>query len=90
MIKNTEYMAIIKENGLLWTPKDALTDVLNNNIGKTGAFKKGKKILIIGLDDTNNKELNYDISFVQAGMHITEMISLIDIFKTILIKDMGF
>lgn len=78
-------MALKHEDGTLWSPEDALKQALDD-IGKNGAFKEGKKILIIGLDTDNQ----YDISFIQAGMSMSECLTLCEVAKTAFLKEMGY
>lgn len=68
------------------SPEMALNDALGD-IGKRGAFEKGKKILILALDDTSG---SYSISFVQAGMKSSEMVALCEISKAIFLKQLGY
>lgn len=71
-------LGYLKNDAKLLTPTDCIQDCLENDIGKRGAFKEGKKAIIIGLDDNNN---NYTWSFNQAGMTATEIIALLEIVK---------
>lgn len=77
----------IKDNALLVTPEQCIQSVLHDDLGKRGAFKKGTKILVLALDDTDGE---YSFSFSQGGMKVSEMISLISVFKKYLINMMGF
>lgn len=65
---------------------DALEECIEH-IGKKGAFEKGNKILILCLDDTDN---NYSVSFVQAGMKMSDCNNLCDIGKNIFKNEMGY
>ena len=73
-------------NGTLQSPSQALNDALES-IGQNGAFEKGKKLLILALDDT---EENYSISFIQAGMKMSECNNLCDIAKALFKEEMGY
>jgi hypothetical protein len=73
-------------NGTLQSPTQALNDALES-IGKNGAFEKGKKILILALDDTDE---NYSISFIQAGMRMSDCNNLCDIAKALFKEEMGY
>lgn len=66
--------------------KQTLEDALDR-VGKRGAFEKGKKVLIIALDDT---EENYNISFIQCGMRMSECITLSEIAKIEFLKAMKY
>jgi hypothetical protein len=73
-------------NGTLQSPEDALRDALDA-VGKKGAFEKGKKVIILALDDT---EENYGVSFIQAGMKMSECNNLCDIAKSLFKEKMGY
>ena len=79
-------MANKLRDATLQTPEQALEDALKD-IGELGAFKDGKKILIIGLDETDGK---YDVSFIQAGMKMSECLALVEVAKIIFLKEMGW
>ena len=81
-------MAKRENNGALQSPKQALEDALEA-IGKQGAFKDGKKILILALDEGENQD-QYSVSFIQAGMKMSQCVSLCEIAKTIFLSDMGY
>ena len=68
------------------TPEQAL-DIARRDIGKREAFKDGKKLLILALDDTDG---GYSVSFVQAGMKMSECNNLCDIASTIFKREMGY
>ena len=76
------------DNALMITPEQCLQDCLDTDIGKRGAFKKGKKLVIIVLDDTDDK--NYFTNFCQAGMKYSEMVALMEVMKSYLLKEMGY
>lgn len=73
-------------NGMMVTPEQALTDALES-IGKRGAFEKGKKILILGLDDTDE---NFNISFIQAGMRMSECVAVCSCAKSLFKREMNY
>ena len=73
-------------NGFMNSIEDALKDALDT-VGKEGAFEKGKKILILALDDT---EENYSISFIQGGMKMSECVGLCETAKTIFLSEMNY
>lgn len=68
------------------TPEQALRDALEE-IGKRGAFKNGKKLLILALDDTDE---NFNVSFIQAGMKMSECVAVCDVAKNIFKSNMGY
>lgn len=67
------------------SPEQALRDAISE-IGQSGAFKDGKKLLILALDD----EGQYDISFIQAGMRMSECITLCEVAKAIFLREMEY
>tara|TARA_R110001599_G_scaffold339851_1_gene559734 strand:- start:27177 stop:27449 length:273 start_codon:yes stop_codon:yes gene_type:complete len=81
-------MAKASNNGTLQSSEQALKDALDA-IGKQGAFKDGKKILILALDEGENKD-QYSVSFIQAGMKMSQCVSLCEVAKTIFLSDMGY
>ncbi len=75
-------------SGLLATPEMILLDSLND-VGKKGALKDGKQILIIALDRGKSGD-DYSLSFNQAGMRMSDCIALCDIAKTLFLTEMGY
>ncbi len=73
-------------NAMMQSPSQALNDALES-VGQYGAFEKGKKLLILALDDT---EENYSISFIQAGMKMSDCNNLCDIAKALFKEEMGY
>jgi len=86
MSENVISLAKKTNDGTMQTPEQALKDCLDNLIGKHGAFEKGKKILILSLDDDDG----YNISFVQAGMKMSECVTLCEISKTLFLEEMNY
>ncbi len=72
-------------NGTLHSPEQALNDALKC-LGEDGAFKEGKKLLILALDDTDG----FNVSFIQAGMKMSECISLCEVSKTLFLSEMEY
>lgn len=70
----------------LWTPEHLLQDALGSSIGKRGAFENGKKMLILALDDDGQ----YSVSFMQAGMKMSECVALCEVAKSIFLAEMGY
>ncbi len=73
-------------NGGYSSPESVLRDTLNE-IGKRGAFKNGKKLLILALDDTDE---NFEVSFIQAGMKMSECMAVCEVAKSIFKKNMNY
>ena len=65
--------------------EQALKEVRSNE--PRGAFGKGKKMLILMLDDTDMK---YEISWYNAGMKMSECISLSELAKSKFKEDMNY
>ena len=73
-------------NAAFESVEGALQDAINC-IGKKGSFISGKKILILALDDSDDQ---YQVSFIQAGMKMSECIALCEVSKTIFKNEMGY
>ena len=65
--------------------KDSLEEAIER-IGKEGAFEKGRKVMIVALDDTDEC---YNISFIQSGMRMSECITLCEVAKVEFLRQMG-
>lgn len=68
----------LKDDAKLISPEECLNDCLENDLGKRDAFKEGKKLIVIALDDNDDK---YSWSFNQAGMSASEIVALLEIVK---------
>ena len=79
-------MADKTKDATKWTPIQALNYAVKD-IGDNGSLEKGKKILIISLDDTDE---NYDVGFTQAGMTMGECIALCEVAKAIFLTKMNY
>ena len=75
-------------NGKLQSPEGALKDALSY-IGEDGAFKNGKKLIIICLDE-GEKTDEYHISWVQAGMKMSQCVTLCEVAKMSFLEEMGY
>lgn len=73
-------------NSSMRSVEDALKEALES-VGKDGAFAQGKKVLILALDDTNDK---YQVSFIQAGMKMSQCLSLCEVSKAIFLNEMEY
>jgi len=73
-------------DGMLQSPLQILNEALDNVVNESHSFK-GKKMVIIALDDSDDE---YNISMIQAGMKNSEMVSLFDIAKGISKEEMGY
>lgn len=79
-------MAEKADDAAFQSPEQTL-EISLNDIGKYGAFKNGKKLLVLCLDES---EGNYSISFNQAGMKMSECVSLCEVAKIIFLEQMGY
>lgn len=86
MDSNILSMSEKTKNANFSSPEEALQDALNE-LGKKGAFKNGRKLLILALDDT---EQNFQVSFIQAGMKMSECVAVCDVAKNIFKQNMGY
>lgn len=87
-MSDDKIISLAKEtnSALVRTPEDVLKEALEA-VHKEGVLEEGTKILVLALDDTNNR---YNIEFFQAGMRMTECISLMEIAKTEFLREMGY
>ena len=75
-------------NGIVRSPKDALEDALGD-IGKNGALEKGKKLIIISLDDEGNGD-TYTVNWYQAGMKMSQCVALCEVAKIQFLTEMEY
>jgi len=75
-------MSAKTNDGTLRTPEQCLQTCLDD-IGKHGAFKKGKKLIVLALDDDDS----YYVSFQQAGMKMSECMALCEAAKAIFLDE---
>lgn len=66
--------------------RDSLEEAIER-IGKEGAFEKGRKVMIVALDDTDEC---YNISFIQSGMRMSECVALCEVAKIEFLKMMKY
>ncbi len=68
-----------------WTPEDVLHDAIQGI--KDGRIAPNK-IIVLMLDDTiDDAGKRYDVRYSQSSMYRTEMISLIEVFKHQLMRE---
>ena len=87
MMDNIVYISKATGDGTMQTPEMALNDALEDIRSGSGAFKNGKKLLILCVDDT---EENYNLNWIQAGMTMSECLALCDVAKTRFLYQMGY
>lgn len=76
----------VAHNGAMLSPKDTLEDAIND-IGNNGALEKGKKLVIIALDDTDGC---YNVTWYQCGMKMSECLTLCEVAKMRFFGKMGY
>lgn len=85
MSADITHIGDFKEDGTLYTPEQILQSAIDD-IGKDGALKKGKKLIIACLDDTED---NYRVSWYQCGMKMSECLTLCEITKSKFLDEMA-
>lgn len=73
-------------SSMVYSPEQTLKNSLES-LGKEGAFKNGKKLLVLCLDDTDN---NYSVSFQQCGMKMSECVALTNVANSLFKTEMGY
>ncbi len=86
MTDNVLSMSKATGDASLRSPEQALQDALDT-IGKEGAFKDGKKLLVLALDEQNDQ---YKISWMQAGMKMSECVTLCEMAKGLFKEEMNY
>lgn len=79
-------MAEVTGNGMQQSPEQALQDALDY-VGERGAFKSGKKLLVLALDDN---EGIYHVNYIQAGMRMSECLALCRVAETLFLSEMNY
>lgn len=70
------------------SPKQALQDALKEiEANDIGGFKNCKKVLILALSEEDDQ---YIVSFIQAGMKMSQCVTICEVSKTIFLTDMGY
>jgi len=75
-----------KNDGNLWSPEQALQQTINDH-GEGEPLEGRRKILILSLD---SNEDNYAVSFIQAGLKMSECVNLCEISKSIFKNEIGY
>ena len=73
-------------NGMMLSPGVILREAIKD-IGENGALKNGKKVLVIALDDTDGQ---YELSWYQSGMKMSQCVALCEISKARFLEEMGY
>ena len=63
-------------NAVFQSPEQVLRDAIKET-GSDGSFMGGEKLLILGVDDNGQ----YSVSFMQAGMKMSECLTLCEVGK---------
>ncbi len=85
-MSNVKSIGSASGDATMMRPDDALQDAINS-IGKEGALEHGNKVLVLGLDDTQE---NFRISFFQAGMTMSQCLAVCEAAKTLFLKEMRY
>jgi hypothetical protein len=78
------YISDKTQNGDHWTVQQMLQDALEDETIINGEFDKA---LLIKLDAKNG---NYTVGFSQSGMSMSECMALIEVVKTMFLREMGY
>lgn len=79
-------MSDMSDSAIHYGPEQALKDTIERIQKKQGGWDKCRKLLIIGLDDSDGE---YHVGWRNAGMRGHQMLSLISVLKAIILRDMG-
>jgi hypothetical protein len=81
-------ISLSKKTGdaFMQSPEGALKDALKET-GLGGCFEGRKKILILSLDDAEDE---YNVTFLQAGMTMSQCVSVCEVAKAIFLKEMNY
>ena len=83
-MNKVSYLSDKTRNGDHWTVQQMLQDALDTPPGPEGNFDKA---LFVKLDSNNG---DYTVGFSQAGMSMSECLALIEVVKTIFLREMGY
>lgn len=86
MSENVISLSKHSNNGAMRSPEECLRDCIED-LGRRGAFEKGKKLLVLALDDTEGQ---FSVSFAQAGMKMSECVALSEVAKAIFLREMNY
>lgn len=79
-------ISLARKTGIarFWTPTDMMNkEIVNLESGERNA----NKAIIVFLDDADG---NYDIGFGNAGMENSEILAVLEVAKTMILKDMEY
>jgi len=85
MTTNLTNLSDKSQSSLHTSPEQALREALKD-VGEVGALKKGRKVLILALDDSDG----YSISQYCAGLKNSECVALLNIAAKSIITDIGY
>jgi len=72
-------------NAKMWSPEQMLEHSLNE-ARPGGGMEEANKALVLFLTDIDE---DYKVGYIQAGMSCSEILALVEVTKTILLKEMG-
>ena len=81
-----ESMASHANDGTKRSPEQCLQDCLED-VGKRDAFKDGKKLLVLCLDDSDG---HYRVSWAQTGMNMSQCLALSEVAKAMFLREMEY
>ena len=84
--KKVVYLGEFAMNSQMLTAEQTMKLVIED-LNKEDRWKGMDKVLVVALDDKNE---NYDVVFRQCGMSMSDILSLLDVFKSIVLKNMGY
>jgi len=86
MSDNIIKLAETTGDAIMWTPEQMLEYSLRE-VQSGGEREEVNKAMVLFLTNTDGV---YDVGCTQAGMSCSEMLSLLEVAKAILLKDMGY
>lgn len=79
-------MGLHAGNATMISPQQCLERMVER-VGDQGDLAGAKKVLVLALDESDGE---YDVIFSQAGMDMSECITLSVIAKALFLEDMGY
>lgn len=84
---NVINLSKITGDAAMQSPKQALEDALEEiESNEIGGFKDCKKLMVLALNDDDQ----YTVSFIQAGMKMSQCLTMCEVAKTIFLNEMGY
>lgn len=86
MSADITHIGEIKKDGMLYTPEQTLQSAIDD-IGKFGALEKGKKLIIVCVDETEDC---YRVTWYQCGMKMSQCLALCEVAKSKFLEEMDY